>query len=257
MIEYLFAQCALIIFIYMTGLFIIAQIKRDNSIVDIGWGIGFIIIALFTLFKNGLFLQRHLFITMLTIVWGMRLATHIYIRNRGRGEGPRYKRWRQNWKTFFYLRSYLQIFILQGALMLIIASPIIAVNASTVPGMTFLDLLGFVTWFVGFFFESVADYQLFVFLAKPENRGKILKEGLWFYTRHPNYFGEVLIWWGMYLIALNVPYGYSTFISPLTITYLLLFISGIPLAEKPLEEIQEFQDYKKKTSIFIPWFIRK
>jgi len=252
-----FLICACIIFCYMSALFFVSIYKKDNSIADIGWGIGFILIALFTLFYNGLFLERHLLITLLVVMWGTRLSLHIWQRNRGKGEDPRYVRWREHWGSSFLIRSFLQVFMLQGAIMLLIATPIILVNMSAIPGLGFLDLLGFTIWFVGFFFESVADYQLYIFLQDPAHRGRIMMRGLWRYSRHPNYFGEVLIWWGIYCIALQVPYGILAIISPITITYILLFVSGIPLAEKQMSGLAEFAAYKKRTSIFIPWFSKE
>lgn len=253
----IWVHCALLVFLFMNVLFIFALQKKDNSIADIGWGIGFILIALYTLFKNGQFLERQLLITVMTITWGTRLAIHIYMRNKGKGEDPRYKRWRQMWGQQFMVRSYLQVFMLQGAIMLAIATPIIMVNTSNVPGLTFFDLLGFVVWMLGLFFESVADYQLYLFLQDPANRGLILMKELWRYSRHPNYFGEVMIWWGMFFVASNVPGGWMSIISPITISYILLFVSGVPLAEKQLQSLAEFAEYERKTSIFIPWFVKK
>jgi steroid 5-alpha reductase family enzyme len=252
-----FIHCALIIFIFMNILFVLALQQKDNSVADIGWGIGFILIAFYTFFKSGLFLQRHMLITIMTLTWGTRLATHIYMRNKGKGEDPRYKKWRQMWGNQFIWRSYLQVFMLQGIIMLIIATPIIIVNSSTTVGLTFFDLLGFSIWMIGLFFESVADWQLYLFLQDPTKRGQIMMKGLWRYSRHPNYFGEVMIWWGMFVIALNVPGGWISIISPITISYILLFVSGIPLAEKQMQGLAQFAQYERKTSIFIPWFTKK
>ncbi len=248
---------ALIVFLFMNVLFVLALKQKDNSVADIGWGIGFILVALYTLFKNDLFLERQLLITIMTITWGTRLAIHIYLRNKGKGEDPRYKRWRNMWGKNFVWRSYLQVFILQGIIMLAIATPIIMINTSDVSGSIFFDLLGFVIWMIGLFFESVADWQLYMFLQDPAHRGQILMRGLWRYSRHPNYFGEVMIWWGMFIIASNVPGGWLSIISPLTISYILLFVSGIPLAEKQIQGLTRFAEYERKTSIFIPWFIQK
>ncbi len=252
-----FLHCIVFVFLYMNLLFICALHKKNNSIADIGWGVGFMLIALYTLFTFSHYVQRQMLVTMLTLVWGTRLATHIYMRNIGKGEDPRYKQWRELWGKSFFIRSYLQVFLLQGAIMLLIATPIIIINSTSGPGLGFFDLLGFVTWFVGLFFESVADYQLYLFLQDPTNRSQIMMHGLWRYSRHPNYFGEVMIWWGMFIIACNVPYGWLAIISPLTITYILLFVSGIPLAEKQLEGLTEFAEYKRRTSIFIPWLVKK
>jgi steroid 5-alpha reductase family enzyme len=148
--------------------------------------------------------------------------------------------------------------MLQGFIMLLVATPIIIINSTNGPMLLgFFDLLGFVVWFTGLFFEAVADYQLYLFLQDPTKRGEIMMHGLWRYSRHPNYFGEVLMWWGIFIIACNVPYGWISIISPITISYILLFVSGIPLAEKQLKGLKDFAEYEKRTSIFVPWFVKK
>jgi steroid 5-alpha reductase family enzyme len=133
--------------------------------------------------------------------------------------------------------------------MILVSSPIIFIN--TFPSkFVFLDLLGILIWTFGFFFESVGDFQLSRFIKS--KKGGIMKSGLWKYTRHPNYFGEVIQWWGIWLIALSVSYGWVSVIGPLLITFLILKVSGIPLLEKKMEENDEFREYKKNTSMFFP-----
>ena len=141
--------------------------------------------------------------------------------------------------------------------MLVIAYPIILINAYAGQGLRALDLLGLVIWITGFIFESVGDKQLAVFLKNPDNRSKVIQSGLWKYTRHPNYFGEATMWWGIFVLALSVPLGWSGIISPLTITFMLLFVSGVPMLEKKMMENPEFREYAKVTSKFIPWFPKK
>lgn len=252
-----FAQVALIILAYMTGVFIIAIIKKDNSIVDIAWGIGFILIALFSLFTQRLFLPRHLLITSMIVIWGLRISLHIAVRNWGKGEDPRYAVWRKQWRNNIILRSFLQVFMLQGIILLIIASPIIVINTSTNQSLGMLDLTGLLVWLIGFVFEATGDYQLHRFISNPANRGEVMTQGLWRYTRHPNYFGESVMWWGIWLIAFSVPYGWATIVSPMLITFLLLFVSGIPLAEKQFAGDAQYEAYKKRTSVFIPWLPKK
>jgi steroid 5-alpha reductase family enzyme len=117
--------------------------------------------------------------------------------------------------------------------------------------------IGLLVWVIGFVFESVGDSQLKRFIKNPENKGKIMDKGLWRYTRHPNYFGESVMWWGLAIMAISVQYGYIGFLSPIIITYLLLFISGVPLLEKAFKDNMEFQKYAARTSIFIPWFPKR
>lgn len=247
----------LAVFFYMTAVFIIALIKKDNSVVDIAWGIGFILIALLTFFLDKGFEARDILVTVLVIIWGLRLATHIFVRNKGRGEDFRYAQWRKEWGKWFYLRSFFQIFMLQGFLMLIIAYPLMLVNYSQETSISFLDGVGFALWILGFFFEAGGDYQLTRFKKIPGNKGKIMKYGLWKYTRHPNYFGETTMWWGIFLIAVSVKDGWTAVISPLLITFLLLRVSGVTMLEKKYVGNKEFEEYARRTSSFFPWFPKK
>lgn len=245
------------VFVYMTAVFLVAILAKDNSIVDIAWGPGFILVAIVTFFLRPGFEARNVLISGLVIVWGLRLATHITLRNRGRGEDFRYAKWRKDWGRWFIPRSFLQIFMLQAIFMLIVSSPVIIANRSAASGWTVLDALGCLLWLVGFLFEAVGDYQLTRFKQKPESKGKIMMTGLWKYTRHPNYFGEAALWWGVFLIALSVPGGWLSIISPLTIGFLLLKVSGIPMLEKKYAGNEEFADYARRTSPFFPWFPKK
>jgi len=247
------SYAALAVFVYMSILFVIAMFKRDNSIADIGWGLGFAIVALLTFFLEQGFTARHILVTALVVIWGMRLATHIYMRHRGKGEDPRYAAWRKEWGNWVIVKSFFQVFMLQGLLLLFISYVIIVVNSSSQEGLSVLDICGLAVWIIGFLFESIGDFQLKKFIADEQNRGRILTTGLWRYTRHPNYFGEATMWWGIFLIALSVPYGWSAIISPAVITFLLLRVSGVILLEKEFTDNEEFNEYKRKTSVFIPW----
>lgn len=248
----LFFQAALAVFIYFFIFFLIAQAIKNNSIVDIGWGMGFIVVALITLFSSGNFTARSIIVTVLIIIWGGRLTYHLFRRNWGKPEDFRYAKWRRDWGKWLIPRSFFQIFMLQGVMMLIIAFPIILINASNRPGLNLLDFLGLFIWVVGFFFEAVGDRQLAIFKSDPANKGRIIQSGLWKYTRHPNYFGEVTLWWGIFFLALSVPLGWTGVISPLTITWLMLYVSGVPMLEKKYQDNPEFQDYARRTSKFIP-----
>jgi steroid 5-alpha reductase family enzyme len=252
-----FIAAAGAVFIYMTAVFLAALLKKDNSIVDVAWGPGFILVALVTFFLRPGFEARHILISLLVTVWGVRLATHIYLRNRGRGEDFRYAKWRKDWGRRFVPRSFLQVFMLQGIFMLIISCPIILVNRSGTRGLTPLDALGGLLWLTGFLFEAVGDHQLKRFKQKPESKGKIMTAGLWKYSRHPNYFGEAALWWGIFIIALSVPGGWAAIVSPLTISFLLLKVSGVTMLEKKYAGNEEFAEYARRTSSFFPWFPKK
>ena len=252
-----FAAAAVAIFAYMTAVFFIALLFKDNSIVDVAWGLGFILVCLTMLFLKPGFETRHVVVIGLVAVWGLRLATHIFLRNRGRGEDFRYAKWRRDWGRWFVPRSFLQIFMLQGVFMLMISSPVVLVIDSSRKGLTALDGFGVGLWLFGFLFEAVGDFQLKRFKRNPASKGKIMTSGLWRYTRHPNYFGEAAMWWGVFLIALSVPGGWVGIISPLTISFLLLKVSGVTMLEKKYAGNEEFAAYARRTSAFFPWFPKK
>jgi steroid 5-alpha reductase family enzyme len=231
--------------------FLVSLIKKRNDVADIAWGLGFIILAWVSLFFSGVPTIRGFLVTMLVSIWGIRLALHIYRRNRGKPEDYRYLAWRKEWGEWFFIRSYLQVYILQGLFLFFIIQPVLFINKS-IETIGVLDVFGVLVWLIGFYFESTGDRQLKQFISNPTNKGKIMNQGLWRYTRHPNYFGEVTQWWGMFLIALSIPNGIFTIIGPLTITFLILFVSGVPLLERKYAGRPDFEEYKKRTSVFFP-----
>ncbi len=253
----LFIQVAVAVFIYFLIFFLVAQVIKNNSIVDMGWGAGFIVVTLVALFSQGTYTERSLLVAALVFIWGGRLSYHIVRRNWGKPEDFRYAKWRKEWGRWLVPRAFFQVFMLQGALMLVIAYPIILINANSTPGLRFLDFLGLLVWLTGFYFEAVGDKQLAQFKQDPANKGHIIKTGLWKYSRHPNYFGEATMWWGIFILALSVPQGWTGIISPLTITGMLLFVSGVPMLEKKYQDNKEFQAYARVTSKFFPWFPKK
>jgi len=242
---------ALIIFFFMIMIFLLAQVLKDNSIVDIGWGIGFIFIATFTLFVGEINLRKAIF-NLLIIMWGLRLSIYIFLRNHDRGEDYRYKNWRKTWKHFT-LRSFFQIFMLQGFIMQIVALPIIMVNAGVPRSTGFFDVIGLIIFLCGFLFEAIGDWQMSQFKKQPENAGKLMTTGLWKLSRHPNYFGEALLWWGIWLFALPEINSLFTIIGPLTITFLLRYVSGVPMLEIKYEGRADWEAYKSGTPVFIPF----
>ncbi len=241
-----------VVLAYMTGWFIAAQVRGRNDIADVAWGLGFILAAVVSLVTAGSYPLRGLLISGLVLVWGIRLALHIHTRNSGRGEDPRYRQWREEWGRWFVLRSFLQVFMLQGLLLVLVSVPVIYINAAPSTSISWLDGFGVAVWLTGFGFEAVGDLQLLRYKRNPSNKGKLMTTGLWRYTRHPNYFGEVTLWWGIWLIVSATPGGWMTIIGPLTITILILKVSGIPMLEKPYEERADFQEYKRRTSAFFP-----
>jgi steroid 5-alpha reductase family enzyme len=236
----------------MTAGFLFSILRKRNDVADILWGVGFLLVALVTFSINGYYFERQMLVTFLVFLWGMRLTLHIYFRNRHKPEDHRYEAMKAKWKGNFYIKSYLNVFLSQGFLLLLISITVIFINSSSQTGLTILDTIGIVIWLIGFVFEAAGDYQLAQFIKNPKNRGHVMQTGLWKYTRHPNYFGEVAQWWGIFFLALNIPLGFLTIIGPLVITLLITKVSGIPLLEKKYAGRLEFEEYKKRTSIFFP-----
>jgi steroid 5-alpha reductase family enzyme len=244
---------------YMVFLWPVSLVKKDASIADIFWGLGFVIIAWLTLVLTDGYVGRKLLLVFLTSVWGFRLSLHIFLRHRGKGEDPRYVAMRESHGKQFWWYSLFSVFGLQAILLWLVSLPLQLGQMSPVPNtMTWLDALGTGLWALGFSFEAVSDWQLSRFLANPQNKGKIMRQGLWAYSRHPNYFGESLIWWGIYIITLAAPGTAWGVIGPATITFLLLRVSGVPMLEKSmLAERPEYKAYLEETSAFFPWFPKK
>lgn len=248
----IFLILGLLLFVYMNAWFVLSIFIKKNDVADIAWGLGFVVMAWGSFYLSMPESLVPVAVNLLVTIWGLRLALHIYSRNKGKPEDYRYATWRAEWGKWFYLRSYFQIYILQGFLLFLISLPVIFINTYFVDGSEWLALIGVLIWGLGFYFESVGDAQLAKFIKDPANKGKLMQSGLWRYTRHPNYFGEVTQWWGIFMVALLVPSGWLSIIGPITITYLILKVSGIPMLEKKMEQNPEFAEYKKRTSAFIP-----
>ncbi len=246
-----FLTLALLLIAYMTSWFVLSLVKRRNDIADIAWGLGFILLA-----WSGLYLAntstRGILVNLLITIWGTRLAWHIFRRNLNKQEDYRYATWRKEWGKWFFFRSYFQVYLLQGLFLYLIIQPVIFIHSQANISLGITDLIGLVIWIIGFYFEAKGDSQLKAFVSDPANKEKLLETGLWKYTRHPNYFGEVTQWWGLFVIALAVPGALFTIIGPVVITVLILFVSGVPLLEKKYAGRPDFEDYKKRTSVFFP-----
>jgi steroid 5-alpha reductase family enzyme len=253
-----FISAGLLILGLMIVLWLVSLALKNSSIVDILWGTGFVIVTwlVFILTPDG-FLPRKILTGLLVTIWGLRLSIHILLRNWGKPEDFRYQKWRQESGSIWWLKSFFQVFLLQGFLMWIISTPIIAAEISPVSPLGFLDYLAMIVWGVGFFFETAGDYQLKKFKSNPANKGKVLDSGVWRYSRHPNYFGDAFQWWGFYLLALSAGAWWTVF-SPVIMTLLLLKVSGVALLEKSLKETKpQYREYMEATSAFVPWFPRQ
>jgi len=256
---WLFVYCTVASLVLLSLVFLYARLRDRFDIIDVFWGITFIVIALTSYFlqpEDIKFLSLQTLVTALVIAWGARLAGHIFLRwKSSEKEDKRYVSMRKDYEKKpggMVLNMFGRVFMVQALLAVVVSMPVIVVNASTDGSLGILALVGFIVWATGFYFEDVGDYQLKQFIADPKRDG-LMTSGLWKYTRHPNYFGEVTQWWGIFIIALSVPFWWISIIGPIVITILIVFISGVPMTEKHFEGRDGWSEYKKKTSIFFPF----
>lgn len=223
---------------------------KNVSFVDSMWSMFFLVMGLVYLVSAPEQSSRAWLVFSLTAIWAIRLAVHIARRNHGAEEDHRYQAIRANNQPGFWWKSIYIVFGLQAVLAWLISMPLLAASSPAPLGL--LDLLALSLWLTGFAFEAIGDKQLADFKSDPNNRGKVLDQGLWRYTRHPNYFGEACIWWGFYLFAVSAG-GWWTLLSPVLITFLLLRVSGVALLEKDIGERRPgYRDYVQRTNAFIP-----
>jgi steroid 5-alpha reductase family enzyme len=249
----------LVVMALMICLWLLSLKLKDASIMDIFWGPGFVLVACLTYFMADGFWGRKLLVAFLVTLWGLRLALHIAMRNFGKGEDRRYRAWREQYGNRYWWISFFKVFFIQGILLWVISLGVQTVLMAPSPGkFVWLDALGGLVWGAGFLFEAVGDWQLERFKSDPNSKGKVMDRGLWKYTRHPNYFGESLIWWGLFLISLTDISNFWTVISPLVITFLLLKVSGVAMLERDISNRRpKYQAYIRRTNAFIPWFPKK
>ena len=255
----LFSQAALIILTFVTLLWIWSIFIKNVSIVDIFWGLGFVVVNTFYVFMSGELNARKILILTLVSIWGLRLAIYLAFRNIGKGEDFRYQEFRKNYgpKRYWWF-SFFQTFLLQGALIMIVSLPLLGINSSTSNGtLNVLDYIGIAVWLIGFTFEAGGDFQLARFKNNLKNNGKVLNTGFWKYTRHPNYFGDSAVWWAYAIFSIAAG-SYWQIIGAIIMTLLIIKISGVRLLEKTLKESKpQYRDYIKKTNSFFPWFPKK
>lgn len=253
----MYLETFILLFAFFFIVFMIGQIKKNNSIVDIAWGSGFVISALYNFFRSAEAGSKGIIITICIAIWGLRLSYHIAKRNLGKPEDYRYVNMRQQWgNKFVLLKSFFNVYFLQMIIMYIVSLPVIYASTTT-QALSWYNYLGIILWAVGFFFESCGDYQLKQFIKNPLNKDKIMDKGLWSLTRHPNYFGDSSMWFGIFLIAISNINGLWIIVGPALMTFFLVFVSGVRLLEKKYKGNKEFEDYKMRTSAFIPWFPKK
>lgn len=249
------------IFSVVTFLFLLALQLQNNSIMDIAYGPTFAIAALCLLFGTGQFSLLSITIVGAILLWALRLSLRIYRKNAGKPEDERYAAWRQAWmkrgKAYFVLRSYLQVFLLQGSVIAIVGSPALLAVIYAQDFSWWSVILGAAVFLFGLIYESVADWQLDRFIAQKRAgtiEDPLMRTGLFRYSRRPNYFGEATIWTGLAIMVLSVPVGYLAIVSPLLITYIVTRVTGPMLEAIFLEKYpEEYRRYMHRTNYFIPW----
>lgn len=251
---------AISLVIYMSLAFGISQLRKDNGTADMAYGFGFVLLAWISYALTTQHSVIGLIASVLVTIWASRLSLRIYLRSRGKPEDFRYAQWRKEWGTSFLTRSFLQVYMLQGLVIFVVALPVTLLNIwGAEAGLGLIGMMGLTFWIIGFVFEVVGDMQLDSFLKRPENKGHVMSRGLWRFTRHPNYFGESLMWIALALVAYDTlsvtignPLALVPFVGPALITFLLLKVSGVPLLEKRFSGNPEWELYKARTSMFIP-----
>jgi len=227
---------------------------RNASIVDIVWGTTFVLVAWIAFALGDGVDARRLLLAVLVSVWGLRLAAYLAWRNGVRHEDYRYAAMRRRDPEGFPRRSLVTVFLLQGLLAWIVSLPVqLAASGDDPEDLGVLAAVGSVVWLVGFLFEAVGDLQLARFKADPANAGRVMDRGLWRYTRHPNYFGDFCVWWGVFLVAAETPLARIGVVGPIVMSTLLMRVSGVPLLEQSLTKRRKgYAEYVARTSAFFP-----
>lgn len=255
---FLFFEASLIIWFLVTILWFWSVKIKNVSIVDIFWGFGFVVVNSIYFYNLDTIDFRNFILFLLVAIWGLRLTLYLAKRNIGKGEDYRYKQFRKDYgENRYWWFSYFQVFLLQGSLILIVSLPFLGVHYGSKTDLFWLDYIAILTWLIGFSFEAGGDYQLYQFKKNSENKGKVLNKGFWKYTRHPNYFGDSLVWWSYALFSIAAG-SYWNIIGSLVMTLLIIKVSGVSLLERTLKNTKpEYEEYIKTTNSFLPWFPKK
>jgi len=256
----LYLSSAVVIWACVTALWILSLVIKDASIIDIFWGAGYVVVAWYyfiVLSAEESFSQAQFLILALVTIWGGRLTIYLAIRNIGKGEDFRYKKWRADNGSKWWWLSYIRVFLLQGTVMWVVALPTLGAMYNNTQSISLIHIVITLIWLIGFMFEAGGDYQLTRFKANPDNKGKVLNTGFWKYTRHPNYFGDAVQWWAFFLLAL-INGAWFTIHSPIIMTYFLMRISGVAMLERTLKKTKPaYADYIANTPAFFPSFTNR
>ena len=244
---------SLFLLVVPTLLWLVSLRIRDASIVDIFWGLGFVGVAWIGFVWGEGAAPRKLWLAVFASLWGIRLSGYLAWRNLGKGEDPRYQAMRKRNGDKWPLRSLFVVFWLQALLIFVISLPLqVALSQPNPPSLGLLDFLGIALVLCGTGCEAIADWQLAIWKRNPANEGQVMQQGLWRYTRHPNYFGDFVVWWGLFCGALATQVGVWTVLSPVLMSLLLLRVSGVPFLEKAMKERPGYAEYVRRTSAFFP-----
>jgi steroid 5-alpha reductase family enzyme len=238
----------------MVALWLISVRLSDVSIVDPWWSMGFLLVTTRTTLIAGA-QTRNSVLLLMVAAWSIRLWLHLLRRSRGKPEDPRYAAFRARFgpERYWWI-SFFQVFLLQGLLIVVISAPLQLGALSRSNTLGWVQIAGIAVFLCGFAWEAAADAQLQKFRNNPSNRGKVMDRGLWHYSRHPNYFGEALLWWGLWIYVLDQPSGWATAFGPALMTFLLLRVSGVTLLDEHMRKTKpQYGDYVRRTSSFVPW----
>jgi steroid 5-alpha reductase family enzyme len=244
---------AITVAVVMLSTWVVSLVVRNASIVDLVWGFGFVAVA----WVNALVIDgdsgRQWLMVVIVSVWGLRLSGYLAKRNIGHGEDFRYVSMRRRWGPRFPLISLATVFGLQGVIMFVVSLPVQFAGADATPPVGPIAVMGIMVWAVGLAFEVIGDWQLARFKADPDNAGKVMDRGLWSLTRHPNYFGDACLWWGIGIVAAETGSGVIGLVGPLLMNFFLLKVSGVPMLERSLAKRREgYAEYVARTSAFFP-----
>ncbi len=256
-ILHMLSYLILVNWICLTMLWLISLKIKDASIIDIYWGFGFVIMSWTGLIINLFFNETTIttsqwLINIMVTIWGLRLSIHLAIRNLGKGEDLRYVKMRERASSNWRFLSYIRVFMFQGFLQMLLMTPIVLVHYYPGQfGMSFLDYFGLLVWAIGFGIEAITDMQLTKFRSNATNSNKILKTGLWRYSRHPNYFGDALQWFAFFIISLNSGYIWGV-IGPILMVFIFLKLTIGILERSQTRKRPGYEEYTKSTNVFFP-----
>lgn len=249
-----FGASAAAIAVLMTATWLVSLPLRNVSIVDIVWGAGFVVVAWVSFVVGDGVDSRRLLLAGMVTLWGGRLAIYLFLRNHGKGEDPRYVAMRNRRGEAFAVQSLWLVFGLQGLIMWVVSLPVqVGAVADQPTSLGPVEIVGVLVWTVGIFFESVGDFQLSRFKADPANQGQVMDRGLWRYTRHPNYFGDFCVWWGIWIVSAATGVGIYTIVGPVVMTFFLLRVSGVAMLERSIGKRRPgYDEYARRTNAFFP-----